>query len=70
MNRVLAFIKSEIAAGRPFPSRSAIAVAMGWRHDSSASDALMGLYRHGHLIVLKREKSGQGFRYHYALAEE
>ena len=40
---VLAFIKGEIAQGRPFPSPDAIRVHMGWRKTGSVSHALEAL---------------------------
>lgn len=41
--KVLAFLQEEIAQGRAFPSFAAIAEHMGWKHASSARDAVHGL---------------------------
>lgn len=49
--KLLRFIKAEIAAGRPFPSKRALAEHMGWKNQSSAADALWALVRVGHLDV-------------------
>jgi hypothetical protein len=37
------FVRSELRAGRPFPSSDAIAQHMGWKHRTSANDALRNL---------------------------
>jgi len=47
--RVLAFIESEIDAGRGWPSHQTIADAMGWRTIGSVSNALDGLTGDGHV---------------------
>lgn len=48
---LLAFIKSEIANGRAFPTQARIARHMGWKNTTSATDALLGLVRDGHVIL-------------------
>jgi uncharacterized protein YfiM (DUF2279 family) len=40
LDRVEAFLRSEIGVGRGFPSSSAIALHMGWSNERSARDAL------------------------------
>ena len=40
----LAFIKAEIAAGRPFPDNRTLSQAMGWKSDGGAGHCLMCLY--------------------------
>lgn len=47
--QVLAIIRAEQAAGRPFPSLAAIADEIGWRGDACARDALQALFALGHL---------------------
>lgn len=51
---LLAFIRGEIEAGRPFPTQTAIASAMGWKGASGVSDALWALVKDGHLIATRR----------------
>lgn len=67
---VLAYIKDEVAAGRPFPQAPQIATHFGW-HEGSARDALMRLAAKGLLKVSYREhgKCG-GWRYSYQLADD
>lgn len=47
--RVLAFVKSELAEGRPWPSTTVIARHMGWSGHSVALDALNCLKLDGHV---------------------
>lgn len=61
--KALAFIRAEIDAGRPFPSRAAIARHMGWKNLSSAADALWALVRDGHLSAAQ---SGRNFKWSLA----
>lgn len=56
--RVLAFIKSEIAAGREFPSDQSIAAHMGWKHGRSAYVVLCHLIGDGHIIREYDRSSG------------
>lgn len=49
--RVLAFIKAEVEAGRPFPKYSAIRDHMGWKNSSSVPDALWALVKDGRLVA-------------------
>lgn len=46
---LLAFIEREIEGGRPFPTYSTMARAMGWRNAGSARDACDLLYGDGRL---------------------
>lgn len=65
----LDFIRSEIAAGRPFPTAGQIADELGWLNSSSGTDVLQRLRANGHLKIVRREPSGRSFRYTYALAD-
>jgi len=56
--RVLAFIKAEIAAGRPFPSTRAIADHIGWARTESAANVLAALAVDG---LLRRRRHGLKF---------
>jgi hypothetical protein len=47
--KVLAFIRAEIAAGRPFPTTAQIASHMYWKHPSSANDVMVRLVRKKHV---------------------
>ena len=58
--RVLAFIKDEVAAGRGFPNAVRIATHMGWKNESSAYDCLYSLVASRHL---KTEVGQRGKRY-------
>lgn len=60
--QVLDFIRSELAAGREFPSSHVIAFEIGWRGDTCAREALQALAGFGHLT--KRNHRG---RWVYAL---
>lgn len=46
---LLNLIRCEIEAGRPFPTRAALARAMGWRNESSVADAIWALVKDGRL---------------------
>ena len=52
----LAFIRSELADGRGFPSTAAIAKHLGWKSASSAIDVLKRLRRAGYVRVGLRSK--------------
>lgn len=67
--RVLAFMRSESAAGRPLPSARAIATHMGWKNANGAADACMALAAKGHLRIVSREPSSRGWRYVWQLVE-
>lgn len=54
--RVFDFIVAEMDAGRGFPSNVAIARHMGWKHASSAIDALYNLARKRWLRSVPRGK--------------
>ncbi len=47
--QVLDFIRTELSAGREFPSPAAIAFEIGWRGDTCAREALQALSGFGHL---------------------
>lgn len=66
---VLAFIKSEIASGRPMPTREQIADHFGWTRQS-AVDALLALAAAGYLRTVSRRPSGRGWSYTFELVEE
>jgi DNA-binding MarR family transcriptional regulator len=57
--RVLEFIKSEVAAGKPFPGQTEIARYMGWRFGGSVNDVLTRLVCAGYL---QRETAQPGER--------
>jgi hypothetical protein len=68
MWEVLQFIRAEIDAGHPFPSREAIAKHMGWSHKNSANDAMRALIGNKYVkrIYLKSKTPGRrraGFVY-------
>lgn len=65
--QLLEFIRSEIKAGRPFPKSDRICQHMGWKHENSAKDALLGLAANRLLKVKAREMSKGGWRYTYEL---
>lgn len=65
---VLGFIKSEIAAGRGFPSERSISDHMGWIHTVSARDVLMALGANRHLRPVSRVPAGRGCRYTWEVA--
>lgn len=67
LDKVLAFIKREIGAGKQFPSARQIRDHMGWLNDRASCDALMSLAAKGHLRVKNRTPSGRGWRYEWAL---
>jgi hypothetical protein len=46
---ILNFIRDELEAGRPFPGPTAIARHMGWKHASSAGNAMRKLRQRGAL---------------------
>jgi hypothetical protein len=58
---VLAFIRAEIAAMRPFPTPTAIRKHMGWANITSACDALRGLKVDGHLRTRIDEDGHRGW---------
>lgn len=58
--RVFDFIKSEIEAGRGFPSHREIAAALGYNDKSKVGDALARLVRHG---LLRRNGYGRTVRW-------
>lgn len=61
--RALAYIKSEVAAGRPFPTHTQITKHMCWRKEGSASHCLEGLRHDGHVTAkLKRSVKGGTYR--------
>lgn len=66
---VLAFIKAEIAAGRPMPTREQIAEHFGWSRQS-AVDALLALAAAGYLRTVDRRPSGRGWSYTFELVED
>jgi hypothetical protein len=68
--RVLAFIRDERAAGRPFPSAREITRHMGWKCESSAKDTLSRLRWHGLVVIAHREPSHRGWKYTYRLPGE
>lgn len=41
--KVMDYIAAELRGGRPFPSSDAVAQHMGWKHRTSADDALRNL---------------------------
>ena len=53
---VLAFVRAEVDAGRPFPHPRAIAAHMGWKNARSALDTLERLARNG-LVVAKQVRN-------------
>jgi hypothetical protein len=57
--RVLAFIQSEVAKGRPFPSKRAIRDHMGWSQMTSAADVLNSLVMDGWLRRIGRDEEGR-----------
>ncbi len=65
--KVLAFIESELAAGRPFPKAAAIGAHMGWRANL-ARDALTGLAAAGVLVGSPPAKLGGAWTYRLAPA--
>lgn len=65
-DRVLAFIKAEIAAGRGFPAPSDITRHMGWSTSAGVNDTMIRLQLDGKIRLVERVKSGRGWRYHYA----
>lgn len=67
--RVLAFIKAEVAADRPFPSESAINAHMGWKSATAARDPIHALWNMGHLRLVSRDRRYRG-RTVWALVEE
>jgi hypothetical protein len=60
LDRVLAFIRSEIGAGRGFPTSAAIACAMGWASERSARDALARLEVRGDIRLMGMEERRGG----------
>lgn len=65
--RVYLFIKSEIAAGRPFPSNRTIADHMGWKQTSSVADVLAALVKSKFLM---RYWSGNKIRKHMLVIDD
>lgn len=65
--KVLAFIRSEIATGKGFPSVRVIAAQMGWATAWRASEAMIALAALGHLRVVNRIPSGRGFKNEYEM---
>lgn len=51
LDRVRAFIESERAKQRPFPTQAKIAEHMGWKHLGSARDALCRLATYEHIAI-------------------
>jgi hypothetical protein len=47
--KVLAFIRCELAAGKPFPDVAAVCGAMGWRDNPQAYHAMMALSGLGYI---------------------
>lgn len=67
-DKVLAFIKSELARKNRFPASSEIRDHMGWKTDSGVSDTLMRLCIRGDLVRRKNyDKSRKHNRYEYLL---
>lgn len=60
--KILAFIVSEMAAGRPFPTDRQISDYMGWAHPSAVRDCLAALMCAG---MLRRVHVGKGGRRRY-----
>ena len=58
------FIRDEVAAGRGFPSHTAIAEHMGWKNVGSAIDCLSALVRHRLLL-----RYYEGSRVRFSLVE-
>lgn len=65
---VLAYIKSEVEAGNPFPGQTKIALHMGWRFGGSVNDVLTRLVCAGYL---KRDtaQAGERRRWRYEIAD-
>lgn len=53
--KVLAIIKDSIAATGQWPTQRQIAVAMGWRNNSSVVDCIGGLARDGRLRRVRND---------------
>ena len=66
--RVFAFIKAELAAGRKFPTASAIDRHMAWR--SGGHDCLIRLINWGRIRVVDRRVINGQWRMVYELVEE
>lgn len=47
--KALAFIREQVAAGKPFPSNAAICAYMGWQAHQSVRHCLDGLSADGHV---------------------
>ena len=58
---VFEFIKEELVAGRPFPSKRAIAEKIGWQRKSSVNDILVRLVRAGLLRIESRRQTPLGY---------
>lgn len=65
--KALDFIKSEVAAGRGFPSSEAIRVAMGWAHRTSAQNVVRRLAVMGHVYRPNKFQDGQNLRWNWSL---
>jgi SOS-response transcriptional repressor LexA len=66
-DRLLAFLKAEVAAKGEFPTRYAIAKHMGWKGTTGVNDALMRLRQRGEIRVKSRAPSSTGWRYEWEL---
>lgn len=69
--RVLAFIKSEIAAGNPWPRSADVARYMGWKGCSPVRDAIARLVRRGLVAETSRQEvAPHKYTYTYRLTDE
>ena len=59
--RVLGFIRAEIAANRDFPTKRMIADHMGWNSEAGPSDVLNALDGKGY--ITRRHAKGNGWIY-------
>ena len=70
LDRLLAFLLAEAAAGRPFPSPEQMRRHMGWKSTTGVLDCLMRLKIRGLVHVKSRTPQGRSWRYEWAMAEE
>lgn len=66
---VLEFIRRCVKENGVFPNATAVAVHMGWKNETSASDCLSRLAAKGYLRVARRIPSRRGWRTIYELRE-
>lgn len=65
--RVLDFVREQVAAGRSFPSTTVIAAHMGWKNAHSATDCLQALRFKGHLSATRKRAKRHGWLYEWSI---